>query len=70
MGKVKQDVCIIIGAFMAVWGIAFFAYYFTSKDPILSSEISLIAPIMLTLGGIIVMYIGDKSGRPSGIANE
>jgi hypothetical protein len=25
---------------------------------------------MLTLGGIIVMYIGDKSGRPSGIANE
>jgi len=56
MGKIKQDVCIIIGAFMAVWGIAFFAYYFTSKDPILSSEISLIAAIMLTLGGIIVMY--------------
>ena len=70
MGKIKQDVCIIIGTFMAVWGIAFFAYYFTSKDPILSSEISLIAAIMLTLGGIIVMHIGDRSGRPSRIATD
>jgi preprotein translocase subunit SecY len=70
MGKIKQDVCIVIGAFMAVWGIVFFAYYFTSKDPILSSEISLIAAIMLTLGGIIVMYIGDRSGRPSRIATD
>ena len=70
MGKIKQDVCIVIGSFMSFWGIAFFAYYFTSKDPLLSSEISLIAAIILTPGGIIVMYIGDRSGRPSRIATD
>jgi preprotein translocase subunit SecY len=70
MGKVKQDICIVTGAFMAFCGIAFFAYYFTSKDPILTSEIGLIAAIMLTSGGIFVMYIGDRSGRPSRITEE
>ena len=70
LGKAKQEVCIIIGAFMAFWGIAFFAYYFTSKDLLLSSEISLIAAIILTPGGILIMYIGDRVGRPSRIATE
>ena len=56
VGKVNQDVCIIIGAFMAAWGMVFVAYYSTGKIPILASEISLIAAIILTPGGIIVIY--------------
>ena len=70
MGKVSQDVCIVIGAFMAVCGMSFLVYYFTDKIPILASEISLIGAAMLIPGGIIVIYIGDRSGRPSRIATE
>jgi hypothetical protein len=70
MGKVNQDVCIVIGAFMSVWGMTFLVYYSIGEIPILASEISLIAAIMLTPGGIIVMYIGDRSGRPPRMASE
>ena len=56
MGKVNQDLYIVIGAFMAVWGMAFVAYYFTGEIPILASEISIIGAIMLIPGGIIVIY--------------
>jgi hypothetical protein len=52
---------------MVFSGMALFAYHYTSKDSSLTSGTSLIAAIMLTVGGIIVMYIGDKSGRPSKI---
>lgn len=62
-GKTKQDVCWVIGPFIVFCGIALLAYYYTSKDPVLTSWISLIASIMLTVGGIIVIYIGDRSGR-------
>ena len=66
-GKNKQDVYWVVGPFIVFYGIALFAYYYTSKDPFLTSWTSLIAAIMLTVGGIIVIYIGDRSGRPSEI---
>jgi hypothetical protein len=70
MGKVIQDAYIAIGSFIVFWGIAFFSYYYTTKVPILSSTISLILANVLTIGGIVVMYIGDRSGRPSEIVTE
>ena len=69
-GKVNQDVCIVIGAFMAVCGMSFLVYYSTDEIPILASEISLIGAAMLIPGGIIVIYMGDRSGRPPGMASE
>lgn len=62
-GKTKQDVCWVIGPFIVFCGIALLAYYYTSKDLVLTSWIGLIASIMLTVGGIIVIHIGDRSGR-------
>jgi hypothetical protein len=38
--------------------------------PILSSVIGLILANALTIGGIVVMYIGDRSGRPSKIETK
>jgi len=70
MGKVVQDVFIVVGAFMVFWGIAFFAYHFTTEIPILVSEIGLIAAALLTDGGLYVMYIGDRSGRSSTIETK
>jgi hypothetical protein len=58
--KIKQDVYLVIGAFMTFWGIAFFAYYSTSKDPFLSSEISLIPAVILTLGGNILSKMASE----------
>lgn len=70
MSKVIQDAYIAIGSFIIFWGIAFFAYYSTTKVPIHSSTIGLILANVLTIGGIVVMYIGDRSGRPSEIVTE
>jgi hypothetical protein len=70
MSKVIQDVYIAIGSFIVFFGIAFFAYYYTTQVPILSSIIGLILAVVLTIGGIVVMYIGDRSGRPSRITTE
>jgi hypothetical protein len=67
IGKTKQDICWVIGPLTVFWGIAFFAYYYTSDNPTLTSGIGLFAAIILTVAGIIVMYIGDRSGRQSGI---
>jgi preprotein translocase subunit SecY len=67
IGKTKQDICWVIGPLIVFWGIAFLAYYYTSDNPTLTSGIGLFAAIVLTVGGIIVMYIGDKWGRPSRI---
>jgi hypothetical protein len=38
--------------------------------PILSSTIGLILANALTIGGIVVMYVGDRSGRPSKIVTK
>jgi hypothetical protein len=62
IGNTKQDICWIIGPLIIFWGIALFAYYYTSNNPTLTSGINLFAAIILTVGGIIVMYIGDKAG--------
>jgi uncharacterized membrane protein (DUF485 family) len=70
MSKVIQDVYIAIGSFIVFCGIAFFAYYYTTKVPILSSTIGLILAVVLTISGIVLMYIGDRSGRRSGISTE
>ena len=70
MSKVIQDAYIAIGSFFVFCGIAFFSYYYTTKVPILSSVIGLILAIALTIGGIVVMYIGDRSGRPSKIETK
>jgi len=70
MGKVIQDAYSAIGSFIVFWGIAFFSYYYTTKVPILSSTIGLILANALTIGGIVVMYIGDRLGRPSEIVTE
>lgn len=63
IGITKQDICWVTGPLIVFWGIALFAYYYTSNNPALTSEISLFAAVILTVGGIIVMYIGDKSGK-------
>jgi hypothetical protein len=65
MSKVIQDAYIAIGSFIVFCGIAFFSYSYTTKVPILSSTIGLILANAFTIGGIVVMYIGDRSGRPS-----
>jgi hypothetical protein len=70
MGKVIQDVFIVVGSFMVFWGIAFFAYHFTTEEPILASEIGLIAAPMLTAGGLYVFFRGDRSGRSSTIETK
>ena len=70
MSKVIQDAYIAIGSFIVFWGIAFFSYYYTTITTILSSTIGLILANALTIGGIVVMYIGDLSGRPSEIVTE
>jgi len=70
MGKVVQDVFIVVGSFMVFWGIAIFAYHFTTEEPIVASEIGLIAAAMLTAGGLYVMYRGDRSGRSSTIETK
>ena len=70
MSKVIQDAYIAIGSFFVFCGIAFFSYYYTTKVPILSSVIGLILAMALTIGGIVVMYIGDRSGRPSKIETK
>jgi hypothetical protein len=70
MGKITQDVFIVIGAFIVFWGIAFFAYHFTTEVPILASEIGLILAVVLTAGGLYVMYRGDRSGRSSKIETK
>jgi hypothetical protein len=64
ISKTKQDICWIIGPLIVFWGIALFAYYYTSNNPTLTSGVGLISAVILTVGGIIVMYIGDKLGRP------
>ena len=61
---------ISVGSFIIFLGIAFLAYHYTFNIPILSSTIGLLLSIVLTIGGIVVMYIGDRSGRPSKIATE
>jgi uncharacterized membrane protein len=70
MGKITQDVFIVIGAFIVFWGIAFFAYHFTTEVPILASEIGLILAVVLTAGGLYIMYRGDRSGRSSKIETK
>jgi hypothetical protein len=70
MSKVIQDAYITIGSFIVFCGIAFFSYYYTTKVPILSSTIGLILANAFTIGGIVVMYIGDRSGRPSKIETK
>lgn len=70
LGKVTQDVFIVVGSFMVFWGIAFFAYHFTAEEPILTSEIGLAVAVVLTTGGLYVMYRGDRSGRPSRIETK
>jgi hypothetical protein len=70
MSKLIQDAYITIGSFIVFWGIAFFSYYYTTKVPILSSIVGLILANTLTIGGVVVMYIGDRSGRPSKIATK
>ena len=70
MSKVIQDAYIAIGSFIVFCGIAFFSYYYTTKVPILSSVTGIILANALTIGGIVVMYIGDRSGRPSKIETK
>jgi hypothetical protein len=70
LSKATQDIYISVGSFIVFLGIAFLAYHYTFKIPILSSTIGLILSIVLTIGGIVVMYIGDRSGRPSKIATR
>ena len=70
MGKITQDVFIVVGSFMVFWGIAFFAYHVTTEEPILASEIGLTLAVVLTAGGLYVMYRGDRSGRPSRIETK
>jgi uncharacterized membrane protein len=67
IGKTKQDICWVIGPLIVFCGIAFFAYYYTSDNPTLTSRIGLFAAIILTVGGIIVIYLGDRAGRQFGI---
>lgn len=70
MSKVIQDAYIAIGSFIVFWGIAFFSYYYTTKVPILSSTIGLLLANAITIGGIVIIYIGDRSGRPSKIVTK
>jgi hypothetical protein len=70
MSKVIQDSYIAIGSFIVFCGIAFFSYYYTTKVPILSSTIGLILANAFTIGGIVVMYIGDRSERPYKIVTK
>lgn len=56
MGKATKVICYIIGAFIAFWGLAFFAYFFTMQVPFYVSGIGLIVAMMLTAGGIVIMY--------------
>ena len=67
MGKITQDVFIVIGSFMVIQGVAFFAYHVTTEEPILASEIGLTLSVVLTAGELYFMYRGDRSGRPSRI---
>jgi hypothetical protein len=71
MSKVIQDAYIAIGSFIVFWGIAFFSYYYTTWGiAFFSSTIGLVLANALTIGGIVVMYIGDRSGTPSKIVTK